>query len=187
MHFVFIRNYVNLFPNFTFSIQNSNLNKLNSLRLYLVTFLNLLKYNPPVLQISDNYSKYWSKTSLPLHLGVNLQGTVPYKHIYQLPLILTAALRVAWLTLSISRHMPLSGHADVALFEWRRQWGWIDTKTIITSYSLVWRVNQLGKLKNRIPGSHLLISSLPSSASRMHVKSLGKPCDVNKPSWSLVW
>ena len=31
------------------------------------------------------------------------------------------------------------------------------------------------KLINRIPGSRLLISSLPGSASRMHVKSLGKP------------
>ena len=33
-------------------------------------------------------------------------------------------------------------------------------KSIITSYSLVSRVNQLGKLINRIPGSRLLISSL---------------------------
>ena len=35
-------------------------------------------------------------------------------------------------------------------------------------------MNQLGKLINRIPGSCLLISSLPGWASRMHVKSLGK-------------
>ena len=34
----------------------------------------------------------------------------------------------------------------------------------------------MGKLINRIPGSCLLISSLPGSALRMHVKSLGKPC-----------
>ena len=33
------------------------------------------------------------------------------------------------------------------------------------------------KLINRIPGSCLLISSLPGTASRMHVKSRGKPCD----------
>ena len=33
------------------------------------------------------------------------------------------------------------------------------------------------KLKNRIPGSHLLVSSLPGSASRTHVESLGKPLD----------
>ena len=32
---------------------------------------------------------------------------------------------------------------------------------------------------NRIPGSRLLISSLPGSALRTHVESLGKPRDVN--------
>ena len=37
----------------------------------------------------------------------------------------------------------------------------------------------MGKLINRIPGECLLISSLPGSASRMHVESLGKPCLVN--------
>ena len=36
------------------------------------------------------------------------------------------------------------------------------------------------KLINRIPGLRLLISSLPGSASRKHVQSLGKPHDVNK-------
>ena len=60
-------------------------------------------------------------------------------------------------------------------------------KMIITSYSLVRRVNQLGKLINRIPGKGLLISSLPGSALRMLVESLGKPCDVNKRSQSLAW
>ena len=60
-------------------------------------------------------------------------------------------------------------------------------KIIITSYSLVVRVNQLGKLINRIPGSRLLISSLPGSALRTHVESLGKPGYVNKRSQSLVW
>ena len=44
----------------------------------------------------------------------------------------------------------------------------------------------IGKLINRIPGSHLLISSLPSSALRMQVESLGKPRDVNKHSQSLA-
>ena len=29
----------------------------------------------------------------------------------------TALLHMAWLLLSISRHVPLSGHDDVALFE----------------------------------------------------------------------
>ena len=44
----------------------------------------------------------------------------------------------------------------------------------------------VGKLINRIPDSHLLISSLPGSASRKHVESLGKPRDVNKRSQSLA-
>ena len=45
----------------------------------------------------------------------------------------------------------------------------------------------MGKLINRIPGSRLLISSLPGSALRTHVESLGKPRDVNKRSQSLAW
>ena len=43
----------------------------------------------------------------------------------------------------------------------------------------------MGKLINRIPGSRLLISSLPGSALRTHVKSLGKPRDINKRSQAL--
>ena len=45
----------------------------------------------------------------------------------------------------------------------------------------------MGKLINRIPGSRLLISSLPGSALRALVESLGKPRDVNKRSQSLAW
>ena len=45
----------------------------------------------------------------------------------------------------------------------------------------------LSKLINRIPGLRLLISSLPGLALRMHIESLGKPCDVNKHSKSLAW
>ena len=45
----------------------------------------------------------------------------------------------------------------------------------------------MGKLTNRIPGSRLLISSLPGSALRTHVESLSKPRDVNKRSRSLAW
>ena len=37
----------------------------------------------------------------------------------------------------------------------------------------------MGKLINRITSSRLLISSLPGSALRTHVESLGKPRDVN--------
>ena len=45
----------------------------------------------------------------------------------------------------------------------------------------------MGKLMNRIPGSPLLISSLPGSALRMHVELLCKPRDVNKLSQRLAW
>ena len=45
----------------------------------------------------------------------------------------------------------------------------------------------MGILINRIPGSRLLISSLPGSSLRTHVESLGKPRDVNKHSQSLAW
>ena len=45
----------------------------------------------------------------------------------------------------------------------------------------------MGKLINRIPGWRLLISSLPGSALRTHVESLGKPRDVNKRSQSFAW
>ena len=39
---------------------------------------------------------------------------------------------------------------------------------------------QTCRLKNRIPGLHVLISSLPDSASRTHVELLGKKlCLVN--------
>ena len=44
----------------------------------------------------------------------------------------------------------------------------------------------MGKLINRIPGSRLLISSLPGSALRTHVESLGKPRDVNMRSQSIA-
>ena len=45
----------------------------------------------------------------------------------------------------------------------------------------------MGKLINRIPGLRLLISSLPGTALRMLVESLGMPRDVNKRSQSLAW
>ena len=45
----------------------------------------------------------------------------------------------------------------------------------------------MGILINRIPGSRLLISSLPGSALRTHVESLGKPRDVSMRSQSLAW
>ena len=45
----------------------------------------------------------------------------------------------------------------------------------------------MDKVINRIPSLRLLISSLPGSALRMHVESLGKPPDVNKHSQSIAW
>ena len=42
------------------------------------------------------------------------------------------------------------------------------------------------KLINRIPGSRLLISSLPGSALRTHVELLRKPNDINMRSQSLA-
>ena len=39
----------------------------------------------------------------------------------------------------------------------------------------------------RIPGSRLLVSSLPGSALGTQVESLGKPRDVNKRSQSIAW
>ena len=45
----------------------------------------------------------------------------------------------------------------------------------------------ISKLVNRISGSRLLISSLPGSALRTHVESLGKPHDVSMRSLSLAW
>ena len=49
------------------------------------------------------------------------------------------------------------------------------------------KIELIGKLVNRLPGLHFLISSLPGSALRTHVESLGKPRDVNKRSQSLAW
>ena len=59
----------------------------------------------------------------------------------------------------------------------------------IENYVIITSLNSktMGKLINRIPGSRLLISSLPGSALRMHVELLGKPPDVNKLSQSLAW
>ena len=59
----------------------------------------------------------------------------------------------------------------------------------IVNYVIIARLKSetMGKQINRIPGSRLLISSLPGSVLRTHVESLGKPRDVNKRSQSLAW
>ena len=85
--------------------------------------------------------------------------------------------------LSISRHVPLSGHDDVALLND------VANDAESTHYVIIASLKRetIGKLINRIPGSRLLISSFPGSALRAHVESLGKPCIVNKRSQSLAW
>ena len=77
--------------------------------------------------------------------------------------------------------MPLSVHHDVDDVVQ------IDMK--INNYVIIASLKNesVDKLINRIPGLHLLISSLPGSALRMHVESLGKPRDVNMHSQSHAW
>ena len=81
--------------------------------------------------------------------------------------------------------MPLSGHDDVAFLndvandaESAKK---IEKYVIIANF----KSETMGKLINRIPGSPLLISSLPGSAMRTHVESHGKPRDVNTCPQSL--
>ena len=62
-----------------------------------------------------------------------------------------------------------------------------DAESTQKSNRLFEECSTMGKLINRIPGSRLLISSLPGSALRTHVESLGKPRDVNKRSQNLAW
>ena len=59
------------------------------------------------------------------------------------------------------------------------------TKNYVIIASL--KSETMAKLINRIPGSLLLTSCLSGSALRTQVESLGKPCNVNKRSQSLVW
>ena len=60
-------------------------------------------------------------------------------------------------------------------------------KSKITKKITSLKSETMGILINRMPGSRILISSLPGPALRMHVESLSKPCDVNKPSQSFAW
>ena len=83
--------------------------------------------------------------------------------------------------------LPLSGHDDVALLNDVAN----DTESTqnIEKYVIIaiLKSETMGKLINRIPGSRILISSLPGLALRTHVESLGKPRDVNKRSQILAW
>ena len=58
--------------------------------------------------------------------------------------------------------------------------------TKIENYVIMKR-ESVSKRINRIQGSRLLISSLPGTALKTHVESLGKPRDVNKCSQSIAW
>ena len=65
-----------------------------------------------------------------------------------------------------------------------------ESNTKIENYVIIiasLKSETMGKQINRIPSSCLLISSLPGSALRTLVESLGKPHDVNKHSQSLAW
>ena len=63
----------------------------------------------------------------------------------------------------------------------------MDTK--IYKYVIITSLNSESacKLINRIPGSLLLVSSLPGLALKMHVELLGDSRDVNKRSQRLAW
>ena len=83
--------------------------------------------------------------------------------------------------------LPLSGHDDVTLFNDVSN----DTESTQKNENYViiasLKSETMGERINRIPGSRILISSLPGSALRTHVELLGKPRDVNKHSQSLAW
>ena len=83
--------------------------------------------------------------------------------------------------------MLLTGHDDVALLNDIANDA--ESTQNIENYVIVASLKSetMGKLINRIPGSLLLISSLPGSALRIHVESLGKPRNVNKCAQSLAW
>ena len=65
----------------------------------------------------------------------------------------------------------------------------LDQQKKIENYVIIASLKSktMGKLVNRIQDSRILISSLPGSAVRKHVESLGKPRDINKLSQSLAW
>ena len=128
-----------------------------------------------LLLFHNKFNKYFNNTGAPmldLSVTIHINCSVARCLINLVYFTAFAFIRSWWrCTFLMTSPMMLNWHK----------------KLIITSYSLVWRVNQLGKLINRIPGSRLLISSLPGSTSWMHVKSLGKPHNVNKGSQILTW
>ena len=104
-------------------------------------------------------------------------------YLYQSPLILTELfqhnlINVSYLTACYLYQVMMTLHFLNVVSNQK-----VENYVIIASS----KSETMGKLINRIPGSRLLISSLPGSALRTLVESLGKPRDVNKPSQSLAW
>ena len=83
--------------------------------------------------------------------------------------------------------MPLSGHDGVAFLNDVANDA--ESTQKIENYVIIagLKSEAKGKLINSIPGSRLLISSLPGSDLTTLVESLGKPRDVNKCSQGLAW
>ena len=84
--------------------------------------------------------------------------------------------------------MPLSGHDDVVILINVAN-NAESTEKSKENYVIIasLKSESVSKLINSIPGSPLLISSLPGLALRTHFESLGKPHNVNKRSQSLAW
>ena len=78
--------------------------------------------------------------------------------------------------------MLLSGHHDAELLNDAES-----TQKVKIAIIVSLKREPMGKLKNRIPGLRLLISSLPGSALRTFFESRGKLRDVNKSSQNLAW
>ena len=97
--------------------------------------------------------------------------------VYQKPLILTALLHVDLINVAYLTPCTFIRSSWRYTFIWPRQCHSITTN--IDCYVIITSLNSelTCELINRIPGWCLLISSLPGSASRMHVESLVKPCD----------
>ena len=97
--------------------------------------------------------------------------------IYHLPLILTALLYVDLINVA---------YYGMCLYQFMLTLHFLndvvnDIELTQKSINIASLSSELAcKLINRIPGSRLLISSLPGSASGRHVESLCKPRDVNK-------
>ena len=59
--------------------------------------------------------------------------------------------------------------------------------TKIKNYVIIANLKSVQQTMGKLINFRLLISSLPGSALRTHVESLGKSRDINKRSQSLAW